>query len=201
MDLLKIAAGIDQQIIGLGLMREGLLGAAPVPVSPPTAVPVPPVVVAPTPVLPPVVVPVLPPTPSTLDTLVLNLSEDAYLGDALVVIAIDGVAQGEPRTITALKALGQSQDVTLTGTFGTGVHVLSVSFPNDAYGGSPSMDRNLYLNSVKLNGVDVAGASKDFMASGSADFSFGTASVAPVPVPTPTPDPVAGAPVGTQVPL
>ena len=129
----------------------------------------------------------------------LNLSEDAYLGDAQAVITIDGVVQGGPRTITALRSLGQGQDVSITGSFGNSTHVVSVSFINDAYGGTPMLDRNLYLNSIKLNGSLVAGASKTFMANGNADFSFGAASPTPTPVPVPVPVPIP-APTPTPTP-
>ena len=145
----------------------------------------------------PVPVPVPTPAPAGSDTLVLNLSEDAYLGDAQAVIAIDGVVQGGPRIITALKGLGQGQDVSITGSFGNSTHVVSVSFINDAFGGTALTDRNLYLNSIKLNGSTVAGASQTFLDNGSADFSFGAASPTPMPVPVPVPAPV---PVPTPAP-
>ena len=148
----------------------------------------------------PVPVPVPTPAPAGSDTLVLNLSEDAYLGDAQAVITIDGVVQGGPRTITALKGLGQGQDVSITGSFGNSTHVVSVSFINDAYGGTALTDRNLYLNSIKLNGSTVAGASKTFMANGGADFSFGAASPTPTPVPVPVPVPTP-APTPTPSPI
>ena len=148
----------------------------------------------------PAPVPVPTPAPAGPDTLVLNLSEDAYLGDAQAVIAIDGVVQGGPRTITALRSLGQGQDVSITGSFGNSTHVVSVSFINDAYGGTALTDRNLYLNSIKLNGSTVAGASKTFMANGGADFSFGAASPTPTPVPVPVPVPTP-APTPTPSPI
>lgn len=89
---------------------------------------------------PPVTVPVLPPNP---DTLVLHLSEDAWLGDAEFNVTVDGQAIGGTRVVTASHAAGQSQAVVLTGAWGAGAHTVGSTFLNDAWGGTPDTDRNL----------------------------------------------------------
>jgi endoglucanase len=94
----------------------------------------------------------VPTKPSTADTLVLNMAEDAWLGDAEFSVTVDGVQIGGVQTVTALHGSGASQDFTIHGDFGTGAHVVVVTFLNDAYGGSPSTDRNLYLNSINFDG-------------------------------------------------
>ena len=43
-------------------------------------------------------------------------------------------------------------------TVSDGSHTIVVTFLNDAYGGSPTLDRNLYVNYVKYDGVAVPGA-------------------------------------------
>ena len=88
------------------------------------------------------------------DTLVLTLAEDTFQGDAQASIAIDGqTLTAQPVTVTALQSAGQSETFTFKGTFGSGAHDLAVSFLNDAYGGTPVTDRNLYVDRASFNGV------------------------------------------------
>ncbi len=96
-------------------------------------------------------VPVPPPPPA--DTVVLNLSEDAYLGNAQFTVTIDGKQVGGIQSVTALRSAGQGQNFTLTGNFGSGAHVVGVDFINNAYGGSATLDRNLYVNAISWDGV------------------------------------------------
>lgn len=93
---------------------------------------------------------------STADTIVLTMAEDAYLGDASFVITVDGVQIGGVQTVTASRAANQTQAFTVKGNFGAGPHVVAVQFMNDAYGGSAAADRNLYLNTVSLDGTTTA---------------------------------------------
>ena len=91
------------------------------------------------------------------DTLVLSLAEDAWQGDAQAIITIDGKAVGDPVSVTALHGMGQSQAVTLTGQWGAGAHDVGIQFLNDAYGGTPETDRNLYVEGVTFDGQAAAG--------------------------------------------
>ncbi len=96
-----------------------------------------------------------------MPALVLHLSEDAYMGDAQFSLKIDGV-QIATETVTASHADGHEQAFTYTGGFtAKGTHQISVSFINDAWGGTPQTDRNLYLLSLSMNGID-QGVSYDF---------------------------------------
>ena len=104
------------------------------------------------PVIPPVVV------GSGVDTLVLNLSEDAYQGNAQFSVAVDGTALGAAQAVTALHGQGQSQAFTFKGNFGSGPHTVGVSFLNDAWGGTAATDRNLYIDSATFNGSAAQGA-------------------------------------------
>lgn len=90
------------------------------------------------------------------DTLLLSLAEDAWQGDAQAVITVDGKAVGSTVTVTALQSLGNSQAVTITGYWGAGAHNVGIQFINDAYGGTPAADRNLYVNGVTLDGQTAA---------------------------------------------
>ena len=102
----------------------------------------------------------------------LLLAEDAYQGDAQYSVAIDGQQVGAPGTVTASNAAGQTQAVDIAQVLTLGVHDLAVSFLNDAYGGSPSTDRNLYLAGVQENGTSLPGASYSFYSNGTDHIPF-----------------------------
>ena len=101
----------------------------------------------------------------------VNLSEDAYGGDAQCTVSIDGKQVGGLQTITALHAQGHYDALTFTGAFGVGSQAVAVSFVNDAYGGSPGLDRNLYVDSVAVNGAAVGGTAASLYSNGTAGFT------------------------------
>ena len=86
--------------------------------------------------------------------LVLQISEDAWQGDAQFTVAVDGRQIGGTQTALASHAAGQNQSFTVLGNFAAGLHTVSVDFLNDAWGGTPSTDRNLYVTSATINGTD-----------------------------------------------
>ena len=98
----------------------------------------------------PPVVPV--PPPVSPGTLTLRLSEDAFQGDAQYTVKVDGQQVGGVRTVTASHAAGRTEDVTLTGLSNT-AHDVEVTFLNDAWGGSATADRNLYVEGVTFGGI------------------------------------------------
>jgi hypothetical protein len=118
------------------------------------------------------------------DTLTLNISEDAYLGDAQFTIAVDGVRQGGTLTTSASNGAGQSQAFAVAGSFGTGAHSVTVDFLNNLYGGSATTDRNLFVLGAQLNGVALAGSTLNEYSGGAQSFSFGAVTPAPAPAPT-----------------
>ena len=122
--------------------------------------------------------------PAPPSGLVLNVSEDAWMGDAQFVVHLDGQQVGGVYTATALHAAGQSQAVVLAGTVPDGTHQVSVTFVNDAYGGSTSMDRNLYVDGASYNGQAIAGSTASLLANGT--DTFAAAIGTPVSVPAPT---------------
>ena len=109
-------------------------------------------------------------TPSSTDTLVLKISEDAYNGHAQYTIKVDGVQVGGTRTASASHALGQSDTVTLTGNWGSTPHKVEVSFLNDAWGGTSSTDRNLYVDSITYDGQAVPSSTVAIKTTTSATF-------------------------------
>jgi hypothetical protein len=90
--------------------------------------------------------------------IVVHLSEDAWMGDAQYIIAVDGVQVGGVRTETALHSQGQSEAVVLPGPYAAGPHTVTITFLNDAYGGTSQTDRNLYVDGVDFLGTSYAGA-------------------------------------------
>ena len=119
-------------------------------------------------------------TGSGPDTITLMMSEDAYQGDAEFTVSINGQQYGAVFTTTAQNRLGQSQDFIFNGTFNTGTNTVAVSFLNDAYGGSPSEDRNLYVLGASQNGVASASTDLVFFGNTTQLLTVGT----PVPGPT-----------------
>jgi hypothetical protein len=98
-----------------------------------------------------------PPPPPPPSGLVLHVSEDAWNGDAQFVVRVDGTQIGGTLTTTASHSLGQVQDIPIDGSFGTGPHTVEIQFLNDAYGGTPDTDRNLYVEGITFNGVNYPG--------------------------------------------
>jgi hypothetical protein len=109
------------------------------------------------------------------DALVLRLQEDAYGGNAQYAVSVDGVQIGDVLTATATRASGQFDTLTVLGDFGPGLHQAAVSFLNDAWGGTPDTDRNLFLGSASYNGTPVASATQGLFQAGPAYFTFNDA--------------------------
>ena len=108
------------------------------------------------------------------DVLTLALSEDAYQGDAQFILFLDGKQVTTAQSVSALHGSGQSQSITYSGNFGAGSHTVGVQFINDAYGGTSSTDRNLYVAAIGLNGSTVSGASASLFSNGTANFAIAT---------------------------
>ncbi len=109
---------------------------------------------------------------SGLDKLVLAISEDAYLGNAQYTISVDGKQVTGTLTAGASHSAGAADTVTIYGDWGTGSHTVGVNFLNDAFGGTSSTDRNLYVNSATYDGAAVANSAKALMSSGAQFFTY-----------------------------
>jgi hypothetical protein len=122
------------------------------------------------------------------DTLVLNMAEDAYQGDAQFTVSVDGQQIGGVQTTTAIVGEGQTQEFDVKGNFGSGTHNVAVTFLNDQIGdfypaGTPGLpaegqwavdttDRNLYVMGMSLNGGSAAsGAPWELSSAGTQSFS------------------------------
>ena len=113
------------------------------------------------------------------DQVVLTLAEDAYVGDAQYTVSVNGAQVGGTRTETAIHALGQSETLTLNGSWGATPPTVTVDFLNDRYDGTAETDRNLYVDQIAYKGSVYAGA---VLASGGA-VAFKPSPPAPAPVP------------------
>jgi hypothetical protein len=85
--------------------------------------------------------------------LILHMSEDAWNGDAQFKLRVDGVQVGGIHTVTALHSKGQVQEFSFDGSWSAGEHKIEVQFLNDAYGGTASADRNLYVEAIEVGGT------------------------------------------------
>lgn len=107
------------------------------------------------------------------DELTLQVSEDAYQGDAPFTVAVDGRQIGDELTATASHAAGDHDTVTVRGDWAAGDHQLRVTFLADAWGGSPDTDRNLYLDSVAYQGTAIPDSARDLYGTGwTGDVTF-----------------------------
>jgi beta-glucanase (GH16 family) len=116
------------------------------------------------------------PTPGT-SSLTVHVAEDAWKGDAQFTVSVDGHQIGGTQTATASHSAGQWQDVTLTGTFDTGPHVIDVNYINDAYKNAHGGDRNLYVQSVTIDGEVLPGSDATNNASAGKAYVDPTAAV------------------------
>ena len=86
------------------------------------------------------------------DAVVLKVSQDAFRGDARYTVSIDGVPVDGTLTAGALRSLGEQDTVAVLGNFAPGQHTVAVDFLNDAWGGTPETDRNLYVEGASFEG-------------------------------------------------
>ncbi|RYJ00055.1 MAG: hypothetical protein EON47_14935, partial [Acetobacteraceae bacterium] len=106
--------------------------------------------VAPRPVTPAPIIdttPVIKTVGSGSDTLVLKISQDAYLAGAQYTVSVDGKQIGGTLTAGASHAAGQDDIITVKGDWTAGAHKVTVSFLNDAWDGGGG-DRNLYVDGI-----------------------------------------------------
>ena len=116
------------------------------------------------------------------DSLELQVNQDAYQGSAQYTVSVDGVQIGGVQTAVALRSAGLYDTVTLLGDWNGGQHSLTVNFLNDAWDGTDSTDRNLYVAGVTYNGVAQPGGSAALMSEGPQFFGFtDTGAVTPPP--------------------
>jgi hypothetical protein len=100
-----------------------------------------------------------PPAQVTIDTLVLQLSEDYYQGNAKFIVKMDGKQIGGPTEVTARHSSGATQSFSFQADWASGKHQVEVDFINDLYGGTTTTDRNLWIDNVGYDGKSYGPAS------------------------------------------
>ena len=85
---------------------------------------------------------------------------------------MDGTTLVQDGTVTALHGQGQSQAVDLQQVLTAGTHDVAVSFLNDAYGGTASTDRNLYVQGISVNGSPAANSAAAIDSTGTQHFQI-----------------------------
>ena len=100
------------------------------------------------------------------------MTEDAYQGDAIAQLSVDGKAV-QTQTVTAANSVGTPQTVTLQGNWGgaTAKHSVVVNYLNDLYVASGS-DRNLHIQSVVFDGVTLNTMPTNLMIGGPVTFTY-----------------------------
>jgi hypothetical protein len=114
------------------------------------------------------------PASPAADTITLKLSEDAWQGDAQFTLSIDGKQITTPESVTALHSAGASEAFSFAGNLGAGSHTIGVSFVNDAWGGTASTDRNLYINGISVNGQNYGSGTTELLNNGTKTFTVAT---------------------------
>lgn len=113
------------------------------------------------------------------DTLALGISENAYQGDAQFTVGVDGQQIGGVLTATSPHDGSSSDTVNVLGDFAPGNHTVTLNFLNDAWGGTPDTDRNLYIDGATYDGAFVPRVAQELQVSGPVSFSVADGTPAP----------------------
>jgi hypothetical protein len=111
---------------------------------------------------------------STTDTITVRVQGDGWNGDPNFRLIVDGKVIDSGNLVWADRRDGEWQTFTFKGEFdpsGTQAHRVGIQFNNDLYGGSPTKDRNLYVDKVTFNGV-VNDRDSTFMSNGTKYWDF-----------------------------
>ncbi|RKK01411.1 carbohydrate-binding domain-containing protein, partial [Teichococcus wenyumeiae] len=119
------------------------------------------------------------PQPAGEVPLSIVLGGEAWEGNPLAVVLVDGVEvfRGE---VTASHARGGAE-IALGHVAAGAEHEVVVQFLNDAWGGSEDTDRNLYVEDIRINGVSTGSTAALLDSNNDASFSI-TVPAAPAPV-------------------
>ncbi len=103
--------------------------------------------------------------------LVLQLSEDAWQGDAQFTVSVDGKQLGGAQSVSASHGAGSVQNFGFAQAMAAGAHDVAVSFLNDAWGGTAATDRNLYVQAIDANGAALPGTAASLFTTSTQHFS------------------------------
>ena len=105
------------------------------------------------------------------DSLVLEVSEDPYQGNAQFTVSVDGTQIGGVETIVALKSAGETQAFTFLGDWDTTQHTVTISFVNPLSDANGS--RIMLLQGVSYDGTDCSANTAALSTKGSTSFKIG----------------------------
>jgi hypothetical protein len=115
---------------------------------------------------------------SCSDTLTLQVSEDAWLGDAQFTVAVDGTQIGG--TLTAIAPHGGGDETfQIDGDFGAGPHTVAIDLLNGVSGGTAATQRDLYVDSASIDSSTVPNTALTFDWSGAQSFLVNVPQPAP----------------------
>jgi Ca-dependent carbohydrate-binding module xylan-binding len=108
----------------------------------------------------------------------LRVSGDQYQGTPHFNVSVDGKIVATNLTTTAVHAKDEWIDLTIKGDFSDGPHKVGITFTDDAWGGTKSTDKNLYVDYISVNGKRYEGEAvspnKDHSNAAAALWSNGT---------------------------
>ena len=107
----------------------------------------------------------VPLVPVAADRLQLWVNEDAAAGNAMFSVTVDGERLPGTYSTDVAHASGVWQEVDISGHFGAGPHTVTATFLNDAW--SNTLDRNLYVSRIAIDGVTATPATQALLATGS----------------------------------
>jgi hypothetical protein len=113
------------------------------------------------------------PIGSGSDTLVLNLCESAYMGDAAFTVSVNGVQVGGVETATLGISSGKTEAFTFLGNWGAGRNAVTVNFVNGLSDSGGS--RNLYVWGMNYDGTSYDNNVQNLYGGGVGSFLVGTA--------------------------
>ena len=103
-------------------------------------------------------------------TIAVHVSGDEHQGLPEFRLLVDGQQVGGIHTVTADQTLGQRQTVGFDLDASIPLNEIRVEFLNDAYGGSADKDRNLYVDSIEVNGVRLLSQDAIYDRNGASDL-------------------------------
>ena len=97
-----------------------------------------------------------PGNPGSDHTVIVRVSGDHYDGAPEFRLVVDGQQVGDVHTVASVHSLGEWETVEFTVNAPGGFDEVRIEFLNDYYGGSPDTDRNLHVDWISINGVELA---------------------------------------------
>ena len=116
------------------------------------------------------------PIGSGSDTLVLNLSEAAYKGDAQFTVSVNGVQVGGVETATLAIGSGKTEPFTFLGNWGAGRNAVTVNFVNGLSDSGGS--RNLFIVGMSYDGTSYGNNVQNLYGGGAGSFTVGSDTIA-----------------------